>query len=70
MRKRKHARADDPTISFRKQAVWLFPGVFLIHSLFVYAAHRPLVRTMSHDTAWLRHVVCARSRPFARHTPL
>jgi len=34
-------RPDD---HLRKQAVWLFPGVFLIHSLFIYGAYRPFVR--------------------------
>jgi hypothetical protein len=44
MSKRKKPRADDPTAGFRKHAVWLFPGVFLIHSMFAYGAYRPLVR--------------------------
>jgi hypothetical protein len=44
MRKSRNPRADDPTMVFRKQAVWLFPGVFLVHSLFVYGAYRPLLR--------------------------
>lgn len=44
MIKQQDPRSTDPTITFRKQAVWLFPSAFLIHSLFVYGAYRPLVR--------------------------
>jgi hypothetical protein len=44
MSKRKNPRADDPTVVFRKQAVWLFPSIFLIHSLIVYGAYRPLTQ--------------------------
>jgi hypothetical protein len=44
MSKRKDIRAGDPTVTFRKKAVWLFPGIFLFHSMLIYGAYRPLVQ--------------------------
>jgi len=32
-------REVDPTSPFRRHAVWLFPGVFLIHSLIIYGVY-------------------------------
>lgn len=44
MKQRKDPRSDDPTVVFRKTAVWLFPSLFLIHTLFIYGVYPPFTQ--------------------------
>jgi hypothetical protein len=44
VRVRTKERSVDPSIAFRKHAVWLFPSAFLIHSLMLYGIYRPFAQ--------------------------
>jgi hypothetical protein len=43
MSKRAKKAASDPTAAFRRNAFWLYPGVFLFHSLLIYGIYRPML---------------------------